>query len=276
MRKVVSLILCWLAVSSASAAADEQRPISLAVSPVRAELRLAPGQNYTGLIRVDVTTPAQEAGTAAPQDGEAFSVIVYAQDWFLPLEGPPVYLAPGSTSASCASWVATNPTQFGLRPGESQWLRYTISVPEETIGEHWTVLFVDAYPLLSSEQRPAVTVHARIGVMIYVAVGDALGELQILDFYAGPSTAVLTLANTGTAHLRVQGTISLAPSAGEPTTLPVPETVILPGEHNLRRVQVALTEATSGWNGLCSATALLDYGGEAILGAETQFVIGHE
>jgi fimbrial chaperone protein len=80
-------------------------------------------------------------------------------------------------------------------------------------------------------------VAGRIGVVVYVAVGDVKANLEILSIasqtYQSRFIPVATVRNTGTLHGRLEGTLEGKDTTGQSIDFSVATLPILPGETRL-------------------------------------------
>jgi hypothetical protein len=80
----------------------------------------------------------------------------------------------------------------------------------------------------------AVPVGARVGVIVYIAVGNVAPALSVLSARVeernGLPTALIEVRNTGTAHGRLDGFLSGTDAQGQLLDATPANTPILPGE----------------------------------------------
>jgi P pilus assembly chaperone PapD len=193
------------------------------VSPPRFELRAQPGERVRQVVEIT---------NVAPQPSR---YSLRTADWTLAVDGSVAFsedLAPGS----CRSWVAIERREIEV-PGGGRY-RYRFEVqppPDATPGECRFALMIEGDPqTVETESGLPVPVSGRIGVIVYVVVGSASPDLQVVETSVadtmGGMLPVLTVRNTGNAHARLDGFLSGADARGRklefsPSTLP-----ILPGE----------------------------------------------
>jgi hypothetical protein len=204
------------------------------VSPPRFELALKPGGKTRQVIEID--NPGLQATKMRMQTA----------DWSFTPDASVLYsesLVPGS----CRPWVAIEAREFRVPAAGKYRYRFEIGVPENApSGECRFAL------LLQGDEQPvnagpvAFPVAGRIGIIVYVAVGDAKPDLAIVSHAIGElngnKVPVLQVRNQGNAHGRLSGFLSGKEGGGrsidfEPVTLP-----ILPGETRA----IALTPVFAG------------------------------
>lgn len=141
-------------------------------------------------------------------------------------------LQPGS----CRPWVALERAEVPLASGATIHYRFQVQVPPETPrGEcRFGILIESEEPALAQAGALKLPITGRIGVIVYIRIGDAGPDLEIF----GPSVVTvngqklptLRVHNSGDAHARLSGFLTGTDAKGvkydfSPSTLP-----ILPGE----------------------------------------------
>jgi fimbrial chaperone protein len=145
-------------------------------------------------------------------------------------------LAPGS----CRPWVALERPEAALPGGGTMRYRFEVQVPADApAGEcRFGILIEGEEPSTAKAGDVAVPIAGRIGVIVYVIIGDAKPQLEVFGPQVvnlnGQSVPSLRVHNAGNAHARMGGFLSGTDAKGvkydfNPSTLP-----ILPGEE--RRV----------------------------------------
>lgn len=191
------------------------------VSPPRFEASARAGTTYRDVIEINNVT-AQRAHFA-----------VRTADWTLDAQGAPAFdeaLAPGS----CRPWVGIEAADIHV-PGNGRLrYRFEVAVPADAPdGECRFAIMIEGDPQ-PAPGNVALPVAGRIGVIVYVAVGDARPRLRVLDQRVqtvdGRALPVLRVRNDGSAHGRLRGLLDGVDASGrravyEPSGLP-----ILPGE----------------------------------------------
>jgi hypothetical protein len=196
------------------------------VAPARFELRAKPGQKL------------QEVLEIGNDDLGDMELRIRTSDWTLRRDGgvdfQPDTLAPDS----CRPWVKIERHIVKLGGKGRRRYRFEIEVPADA-GDR-----LCRFSLLLEPANPAMTVsplgnilmpvQGRIGVIVYVRVGDAKPriELERIDMQQvnGQPTPVAILRNTGNAHGRPEGTLTAVDAAGRSVDLVVAPLPVLPGE----------------------------------------------
>ena len=109
---------------------------------------------------------------------------------------------------------------------------------------------------------------SRIGSTLYLQVGAQARRARITRLEVTPTNAAVTVENTGTSHLRLKGMLQLHGADGKLVQqLEFPGGVVLPGAEGVRDFKIPGLKLPAP--GSYTATVILDYGGEALLGART-------
>lgn len=204
------------------------------VSPPRFELAAKPGKTLRGVIEISnrSTTPGK--------------YVVHTADWDLSPDFSVTFhddLQPGS----CRPWVAIERPEIVVPGAGIMRYRFEVSVPAEAArGEcRFAVMIEGAEPSVARSQGLDVPVTGRIGVIVYVVVGNASAELELL----GPEVALLNgrrvpalrVHNRGDAHGRVSGFLTGTDAKGVSYDFTPSDFPILPHEER----QILLTPSTA-------------------------------
>ena len=204
------------------------------VSPPRFELAGKPGKTLRSVIQVSnrSTTPGR--------------YLFHTADWSFSPDFNVSFqdeLQPGS----CRPWVAIERPE-AVVPGAGT-LRYRFEVtvpPDAPPGEcRFAVMIEGAEPSVTVSNGVRMPVTGRIGVIVYVTVGDGMPELQVL----GPKVATLNgrqlpalrVHNGGTVHGRMQGFLTGTDAKGIAYEFMPSDFPILPHEER----DVFLTPSTA-------------------------------
>jgi hypothetical protein len=234
--------------------------LSFNVTPMISDLTVAAGTSQTGLITV---RDSAEAGSAT------LRLKVSMEDWTLDELGKPSFTASGTSTDSCAPWIQINPVELSVNPGQPEIVRYTVTVPATAQGSYHCIVFFTSAPLPSATMGSSVRVSGCIGNTVYVQVGPPVRRAKITALTITPKTVTITVQNTGSSYLRLAGEVKIA-SGSESNVVQqinIPRAVVLPG-NNSKRVITINTSSDLG-TGSYVVTAVLDYGGDVLLGART-------
>jgi hypothetical protein len=203
------------------------------VSPPRFELATKPGKTLRGVIEVS------NRSTASGR------YLVHTADWTLAPDFSVTFqddLQPGS----CRPWVAIERPEVVVPGGGTLRYRFEAAVPADApSGEcRFAVMIEGAEPSVASSKGLTMPVTGRIGVIVYVTIGDGAPDMEVL----GPKVAALNgqqvptlrVHNGGNAHGRVTGFITGTDAKGISYDFMPSDFPILPHEER----EVFLTPST--------------------------------
>ena len=257
-----ALLILGLVPLGARPASAEQSVFG--VAPITAEADVQPGSAYTASIQVrNEAVSATTASAPAP-----LRIKVYAMDWTMALDGTPRFVPAGTLPGSCSKWLEVNPAEFDLPPGQTQEVRYTLTVPADARGTYHTVLMFEPGGQPVKVRGGGMTVIGRMGSILYATAGPHRKSGRIIGFSATAAGMSLTLENSGDDHLRLLGGVTVKDGTGKVVRdEKLPGAVVLPHRDNRR--QLGLNWSAPLPAGDYTVTAVIDYGGEELLGAET-------
>ena len=219
LSALASAALAALLVSSGAAA------FAGLVSPPRFELRAKPGQ---------VLRQVLEIGNDAAVPDE-FSVST--ADWRLNEKGGVEFEEP-LQAGSCRPWVRIERHTVRMQPRGVRKFRFEVHVPEGAPAQEcrFAIMIEKA-----AQAAPEVTagniqfpLQGRIGVIVYVAVGEVTPKLELrgvgLHDFNGLLTPAATFHNSGTSHGRPEGVLEGRDASGKSYEFVVSPFPILPGE----------------------------------------------
>lgn len=219
-RCAASLLGLVFALIAPCAAASE---FALAVSPPRFELELKPGERSRQIMEI---TNASAASTTFG---------IKTADWRLGMDNSVTFLdevQPGS----CRQWVAIERRELTIAGGRPYRFRYEVSVPPDAKpGQcRFAIMLEGQEQITRMESGPPIPFSARLGVVVYVTIGDAAPALSVagsgVQTVNGKPTPVLQIRNSGTAHGRVTGFLSGTDASNTSLEFSPANTPILPGE----------------------------------------------
>lgn len=213
---LISVLGCLLLASAARA-----QGFSALVSPPRFEGRAEAGSTYRNLIEISNVSDAPAHFT------------VQTADWSF---GPDATVAFSDALAadSCRPWVGLEAADINLAPNAKRRYRFEVRVPADAPSRECRfAIMIEGDPeTVAGSNAPPVS--GRIGVIVYLAIGDAAAKLEVVgrsvQTVDGNAVPVLSVRNGGNAHGRLQGFLDGTDASGKryafaPSTLP-----ILPGE----------------------------------------------
>ena len=217
-RRALRVVLAALLIASSLSAHAQ---FSLAVSPPRFELSAKPGDRIREVLELthsDTKPGAYKFKTA---------------DWILRPDGSVEFtdeLAPGS----CRPWVAIERRELVITPGRPYRFRIEVTPPPDTPPtECRFAVMIEGQQPASTPGAP-IALGARIGVIVYVTVGDVAPALELAGTAVMPvegrPTPVLRIRNSGTAHGRLAGFLTGTDPDGAALELQAATTPIMAGE----------------------------------------------
>ncbi|MDM0000104.1 hypothetical protein QTI24_15910 [Variovorax sp. J22P240] len=214
-------ILVSSGIGALAVCAPAQAQFSLAVSPPRFELSVKPGERVREVLEL------------THSDSRAGAYKLKTADWTLRADASVEFsdeLLPGS----CRPWVSIERRELSITPGRPYRFRFEVAPPADTPPVECR------FAIMIEGQQPAaapgvpIALGARIGVIVYVAVGDVAPVLQLagtsVQTVDGRATPVVRIRNTGTAHGRLAGFLSGTDAGGTKLELQASTTPIMPGE----------------------------------------------
>jgi len=203
------------------------------VSPPRFELATKPGKTLRSVIEVS------NRSTASGR------YLIHTADWTLAPDFSVTFqddLQPGS----CRPWVAIERPEVAVPGGGTLRYRFEVAVPADApSGEcRFAVMIEGAEPSIASSKGLTMPVTGRIGVIVYVTIGDGAPDMEVL----GPKVAALNgqqvptlrVHNGGNAHGRVTGFLTGTDAKGISYDFMPSDFPILPHEER----EVFLTPST--------------------------------
>jgi hypothetical protein len=264
-----------LAISMMSAAARGQGsaptslegpPMTLGISPLRAEMKIGAGVETTQSVRISNT------GQVPTQ------IRVTVSDWTLSPSGEQQFIKLGSGTWGCGSWLKANPMEFALTPAATELVRYTMKVPPAAPegGYHCAIVF-DTLPPPREQlaEGTGVVNLVRLVTTLYATVGNPpiaakIKRLEMTPRGAGKKTSyeiVTEFANDGTTQYRVSGELQVLDAEGRVIrTFEYKSFPVLPG---IKREAIFQIEDPLV-PGQYLLRAVVDVGGKERLAAETR------
>lgn len=190
---------------------------SVLVSPPRFEDTAKPGQTYRNVIEITNVSTASSRYR------------LHTADWELDAAGSAIFsdaLAPGS----CRPWVGIEAAELTVAANAKRRYRFEVAVPADApAGECRFAIVLEGEPELVPG-RISMPIAGRIGVIVYLAIGDAAPRLEIVGQQVrevdGRRLPVLQVRNRGNAHGRLAGLVDGTDASGgrysfAPSNLPI-------------------------------------------------------
>lgn len=196
------------------------------VVPARYELKGTPGQ---------VSRQILDIGNDAAVPDE-FSV--KTADWNLTAVGGVVFESDQLRPDSCRPWVKVERHTVKLPARGKRRFRFEVHVPADAKSQEcrFAILIERAGDILPTviAGNLQLPLAGRIGVIVYVAIGDVAPRLNVRDVRLGRVNGMLTpvaeVENTGTAHGRLEGVLEGSDASGRKMEFTISNFPILPGE----------------------------------------------
>lgn len=148
---------------------------------------------------------------------------------------------------SCRPWVAIERPVISLPAGGTIHYRFEVQVPKDApTGECRFGVMIEAdEPSVAKAGAVQLPIVGRIGVIVYVTVGDAAPQIEVFGPEVvnlnGKPVPALRVHNSGNAHTRMSGFLTGKDAAGKKYDFTPSDLPILPGEIR----EVLLTPSTS-------------------------------
>jgi P pilus assembly chaperone PapD len=179
--------------------------VSVEVTPLRLELKAAPGGTTTQAIMVSNTGK------------EPVRVRAIVSDWHLSRDGSPQFIEATDPKYSASSWTRVAPPEIVVDAGRESAVRFSLTVPSSATpaGYRTSVLFefspVSASPLPKPRE---VAFRSRIATLIYANVGEPPAAVDLTDVRTRmrpdqPAQIIAILKNSGNRTVRTRGTLTL-------------------------------------------------------------------
>jgi fimbrial chaperone protein len=189
------------------------------ITPPRLELRAQPGEVVRQVIQV---TNVANATTR---------LSVQTADWQLGEDDSVLFENPLAAD-SCRPWTALEARELELGAGGRRRFRFEVAVPEEAPAREcrFAIMFEGEPEQVESLPFP---VSGRIGVIVYLTVGNARAQLELVEStvveFQGRWLPALMVTNTGNAHTRLGGFINGRDEAGRTHSFAPSDLPVLPG-----------------------------------------------
>lgn len=216
-RRILLALLCVC--GTALAAPVQAQGFAALVSPPRFELTAKPGK----LVRAVVAVSNRSSTTAR--------YLIHTADWTLAPDLSVSFfdaLQPGS----CRPWVALERPVVDVPGGATLRYRFEVNVPADApAGEcRFAIMIEGDKPSVAQGKGLNVPINGRIGLIVYLAVGNAAPEMEVLGpkitTFNGQQVPALRVHNSGNAHGRLSGFLTGKDAKGvsydfTPATAPI-------------------------------------------------------
>jgi fimbrial chaperone protein len=190
------LVLIYVIALQAAVTNVCAQEFAVSVSPPRIEDRAKPGSLYRNVIEINNASK------------KAAKFTMQTADWKLDSTGSAVF-SQALSPASCRPWVGIEAAEISVKPNGKRRFRFEANIPANApAGECTFAIMIEGEPQIMGGQV-AMPVSGRIGVIVYLAIGDAKSNLQMkkssVARVQGSELPVLQFHNQGNMHGRLEG-----------------------------------------------------------------------
>jgi fimbrial chaperone protein len=203
------------------------------ISPPRFEVAAKPGKTLRNVIEVSNRSSALA------------KYLIHTADWTLS-PGFSVSFHDDLQPGSCRPWVALERPIVEVPGGGTLRYRFEVTVPADApAGEcRFAVMIEGAEPSIAASKGLDLPITGRIGVIVYVTIGDGEPDLELLGpkitTVNGQQVPTLRVHNGGSAHGRMGGFLTGTDAKGISYDFTPADFPILPHEER----EVFLTPST--------------------------------
>ncbi len=250
------------------AAAWAQGPLSVEISPLRVELKMAAKATHTQPItlRNDSKSPIH--------------VRARVDEYWLSNDGTPQFkLATPGEPFSAVGWVRVNPSDFTINAGDSVTVRATTAVPGDTKDGSYrcAVMFEFDPPGLDPRAaRRDMQFRGRVATLVYATVGSPktavdIDDLEVRAVRDAAPNVIVQLSNAGRGYVRTKGTMVISAADGRVVReVQIPNVPVLPESKRELAIPTAGPQDAPLEPGHYKVEVRIDVGQSALLVAETQ------
>lgn len=209
-------------------------------------LTIEPGSYDSGEIKVENT------------GDEEIAIKVYLEDWaYNEQEGGKEFMPKGTSKLSASPWISFYPADFTLAPNGTQMVRYTVSVPKDVKGGHYSVMFFETGGGVIEQPNEqgvnvAIQVLNRLGALFYVEPKGTIEKTAAMkspDIKEHLNDLIISadFFNTGNTDITASGTFDVIDQEGFVYARGLFEEVYtLPGDKAVLRSKAASVNLKSG------------------------------
>jgi hypothetical protein len=215
LYRALVILFCLFALESLAPVAHAQ--LGLGLVPMRVEVRMAPGQEYSNTVKL------------SSQSGVSTRVRSEVLDFNIDEAATPQFerSLPKEAATSCKNWLKLNPMEMEIGKDGYLNVRYTIHLPEGLAeGSYNCAAGFTTLPVASQEKSGmGLSMAVRIVAAFYVVVGkpDVSGKLEEIKLEPMAATkdhdagfqAVVVLNNSGRMYYRPTGKLDVLDAEGK-------------------------------------------------------------
>ncbi len=191
--------------------------LGLGLAPMRVELRMAPGQQYSGSLKLST------------ESEEKVRVRAEMLDFNIDAKDTPQFERelPQEAAYSCKKWLSLNPMEIELEKGGFLLVRYTLRLPADLPeGSYNCAAGFTTLPTAEQVAGMGMRMAVRAVAALYVTVGTPpihgrLKEIKLEPLPAGKESepegwqAVVVLENSGLMYFRPTGKLEVLDAEGK-------------------------------------------------------------
>jgi hypothetical protein len=214
LYRAVATLLGLIALGGAAPARAQ---LGLGLVPMRVELRMTPGQQYSGALKL-----SSESGVMTRIRAEVL-------DFNIDDKATPQFERglPQEAAYSCKKWLSLNPMEIELEKGGFLNVRFTVRLPADVPeGSYNCAAGFSTMPTAGKASGMGMRMAVRIVSAIYIEVGSpaVLGRLKEIKLEPLPPTkdsqeggwqAVVVLENQGRMYFRPTGKLEVLDAQGK-------------------------------------------------------------
>jgi hypothetical protein len=214
-RFVYSALTLLLCIGATDAGANE---FAAQVMPPRFETTAKPGTVFREVIEIN------------NESARPSTYSVATADWVMGADGNPAF-SQELAADSCRPWVGIESSKIQLAGSGRKRFRFEVAVPADApAGECRFAILIEGEP---QRTDTGLMVTGRIGVIVYVTIGDATAQLTVVGTKVatvqGRSLPAISVRNAGNAHGRLGGFIDGLDASGAKLVFAPSGGPILPG-----------------------------------------------
>ena len=251
-----------------------QNAAALMGTPMQFDISLSPGKDATKTIQVT-------HGGSAPM-----SLAVSVKDYYYDKDGKKQESDPGTIPEGLGRFIKASPMTFDLKPGESKPVTFTVKMPPDAPGSHWTTIYISQI----SRPKPRKLAQGKSGLELFTffrvavrvlqfdpLVKERAGHISDMTIELNSKTAVpaiyVTFENDTKNILRCKGHVQILNENGEMIAkLPLYKSGAFTAYPYRPRVTSTLIKDRL-LPGTYIALATIDFGGEDLVAGELEFDI---
>ena len=219
MTRLITRAACAVLIHASLAPSANAQEFSAAVSPPRFEFAVDPGERSRQVIEITNAS------------GQPSTYHFRTADWTLDANAG-VHFTDELAADSCRPWVAIERRELEVPAGGRYRFRFEVAPPAGAPAREcrFAIMIEGDEQVARGPDGLNLPVSGRIGVIVYVSVGDVAPDLQVVGAGVsdvnGRKLPVLQVNNLGSAHGRLAGFLQGTDASGrqlefEPSTLPI-------------------------------------------------------